>query len=123
MDEGVAAVERNEAQKIGKRLAKYFVYSCGEGEHYVGLIERLRAANTRSTIIEAIYVLIRYGTVHLKLELEELDEPKLKQLYQFIQTGSREEVTHFNSSLSTYIWAYEVEKIREQEKYLLELLS
>jgi hypothetical protein len=116
-------VERKEAHQIGKLLAEYFVYSCGEGEHYVTLIDRLRAANTRSTIIEAIYFLLRYGTEHLKLELEDLHEPKLKQLYQFIQTGSREEVTHFQSSLSIYIWEYEVEKIREQERYLLELLS
>lgn len=116
-------MERKEAQQIGKLLAEYFVYSCGEGDHYVALIDRLRAANTRSTIIEAIYILIHYGTVHLKLKLEYLHEPKLKQLYQFIQTGSREEVIHFHSSLSIYIWEYEVEKIREQERYLLELLS
>lgn len=51
----MVAVERKEAQQIGKLLAEYFVYSCGEGEHYVALIDRLRAANTRSTITKAIY--------------------------------------------------------------------
>lgn len=84
----MASVDKMEAQKTGKRLAKYFVYACGEGEHYVALIERLWAANTRSAIIEAIYVLIRYGTVHLKLELEELHEPALKAVIPFYPKGN-----------------------------------
>jgi hypothetical protein len=119
----VAKLELNEAQKIGKRLAKYIVYCCGEGEHYIPLIDRLRKANTRSLLLEAIYILIRYGKLHLKQGLEEVSKQDINNLFQFIRTENKEVVSRFHSSLSTYISTFEVENIHKQERYLLELLS
>jgi hypothetical protein len=113
----------NEAQKIGKKLARYFVHTCGEGEHYVPLIKRLRESNTRSSFLEAIYTLIYYGEIHLDQNLEDVNEQEIEQLSQFIRTGNCKEVSLFHSSLSLFIWDIEIKNIHQQERYLLKLLS
>lgn len=121
--EKVTELQLPQALDIGRKLTRYFVYCCGEGEHYVALVERLREANTRSTILEAIYRLIHYGEVCLKYRIDDIDLGNIRGLFRFIKTGAKEDVSQFHSSLSTYIWNFEVEKIREQERYLLELLG
>jgi hypothetical protein len=42
------------ARKTGNGLAEYYVYFYGEGEHYVSIIQILREAQTRSSMIESI---------------------------------------------------------------------
>ncbi len=118
----LAELELQEALKIGKKLAKYFVYSCGEGEHYISLTERLRVANTRSALLEAIYTMIRYGKQHLKQGIKDINKQEVDTIFAFIRTGDKKEVSRFYSALNTYISTFEVEHIREQERYLLELL-
>lgn len=118
-------MELSEAIQTGRELAEYFVYCCGEGDHYVELIERLRAARTRSTLVEAIYVLIRYGSLHLKHDLQNVnvDRQNIKNLFRFILKGKSDEISQFHSSLSIHIWDFELENIQQQERYLLELLT
>jgi hypothetical protein len=119
----VAKLELHEALKIGRRLAKYFVYQCSEGEHYVPLIDRLRETNTRYTFLEAIYILIRYGEQQLKRVLEDVSKRDIDEFFQFIRTGSIVEISQLYTSLSSCISNFELENMREQERYLLELLS
>jgi hypothetical protein len=113
----------NQALELAKELAEYFVYSCGEGEHYVPLITKLRGANTRSSMIESIYVLLKYGHVPLKLTLETMNQARMERLFRFIKNGKANEVLRFHSAVTTYIFAFELRKIQEQERYLLQLLS
>ncbi|WP_028777045.1 hypothetical protein [Shimazuella kribbensis] len=109
--------------EIANELAEYFVYHCGEGDHYVSLIDKLRESNTRSTLISSIYVLLRYGHIHLEQSMEKMNRRKMESLFHFIKIAKNEEVCRFHSSLITFISAFELEKIRNHERYLLELLS
>jgi hypothetical protein len=119
----VVVLKLSEAIKTGRKLAEYFVYCCGEGEHYVELINHLRVSNTRSNVLTAICILLRYGRLHLKNGIEGISKKKMEELFHFIREGKKEEVSRFHTSLSTYISTIELEKIREQERYLLRLLS
>jgi hypothetical protein len=116
-------LELKTAIKISNKMAEYFVYCCGEGEHYVPLMDKLRVANTRSLLQTAVYILLRYGHSHLKQDIENVSQRSIDDLFQFIRIGNRKEVSQFHSSLSTNISRFELKKIREQERYLLELLS
>lgn len=118
----VSGMELKEAIQTGKNLAEYFVFICGEGEHYVALIERLRAVTSRSGLLEAVNILMHYGRSHLNQELESLKQQSIDFLFQFIREGDKSEVSRFYSSLITNIANFEVEKIQEQERYLYELL-
>lgn len=109
--------------EIADELAEYFVYLCGEGDDYVSLIDKIRDSETRASLIKSIYVLLRYGHLHLKQSMEKMNRKKIDSLFHFIKTGEHDEVCRFRSSLITFISAFELEKIREQERYLLELLS
>ncbi|WP_028776119.1 hypothetical protein [Shimazuella kribbensis] len=116
-------VELTETLELAKELAEYFVYLCGEGEHYVPLITRLREAKTRSSIIESIYVLLKYGHLHLKLTMKTMNRVKMERLFSFIKKAKANDVLRFHSAITTYIFAFELGKIQEQERYLLQLLS
>jgi hypothetical protein len=116
-------MELNETIQVSRKLAEYFVYYCGDGEHYVDLVERLREANTRYTLLEAVYILLHYGDRFLKQKMESMSQKKLEDLFQFFRTGDIEKVSHFRSNLIANISTFELEKIHQQEKYLVELLS
>jgi hypothetical protein len=116
-------MELCQALELAKELAEYYVYSCGEGEHYVPLITKLREAKTRSSIIKSIYVLLKYGHLHLDLNMKTMNRVKMERLFHFIKNGKANEVLRFHSAVTTYIFAIELRKIREQERYLLQLLS
>lgn len=115
-------MELKEALRVGNKLARYFVYQC-EGKYYTSLVDRLRQANTRSNLVEGIYTLVHYGRNHLKIELKSVSQRDIDHLFRFIRTGNIEVVKLFHSSLSTHISNFEVEKIRKQEHYLLDLLG
>lgn len=116
-------MELCQALELAKELAEYYVYSCGEGEHYVPLITKLREVKTRSSIINSIYVLLKYGHLHLNLTMKTMNRVKMERLFSFIKNGKPNEVLRFHSAVTTYIFAFELRKIREQERYLLQLLS
>lgn len=116
-------MEGKEALKIGKKLAEYFAYYCSHGEHYVSLVDHLREAKTRSELLTTICILLRYGRLHLKQGIEDIGQKKMDDLYQFIREGEKEEVSRFHSSLITYISTFELENMRQQERYLLQLLT
>lgn len=107
----------------GGKLAEYFAYYAGEGVHYVLLIEQLRLANTRSDFLIAVQTLINYGELQEKQCVDKIDQASIDVLLQFIRTGNIAQVSQFRSALSHHIWIYELEKIRQQERYLLRLLS
>lgn len=48
---------------------------------------------------------------------------RMERLFDFIKTEQAKDVFRFHLALTTYIFAFELEKTREQERYLLELLS
>lgn len=116
-------MQLHEAKKIGKKLAEYFVYYCSNGEHYVALVDHLREAKTRSEVLTTICILLRYGRLHLKQGIESINRKKMDELYQFIREGNKEEVSRFHSYLITYVSTFELENMRQQERYLLELLT
>ena len=116
-------MEFKEAIKTGKELAEYFVYCCGEGEDYVSLIERLRDAKNRTTLAKAVYSLLRYGHLHLKENMKNMNKERLDALFDFISTGEIFEVRRFYSSLVTYISVFEFDNIRKKQTYLMELLN
>jgi hypothetical protein len=116
-------MELKEANKIGEKLAEYFVCYCSEGEHYVSLIDHLREAKTRSEVVTMICILLRYGKVHVKQPLEAISQRKIEELYQFIGNGEITEVSRFHAALISNISMCELENMRGQERYLLELLT
>lgn len=116
-------IQLQETLKMGRKLAEYFVYYCSNGEHYVALVDCLREAKTRSELLTTICILLRYGRLHLKQGIDGISQKKLDELYQFIREGKKEEVSRFHSSLITYVSTFELENMRQQERYLLELLT
>jgi hypothetical protein len=119
----VREMELEEALQIGGKLAEYFVYYCGEGDHYVELITQLRAANTRYTLLEAVYILLHYGERSLGKKMDGMSKKRMKELFVFFRTGEIKQVSRFRSTLNNWITTYELEKIHQQERYLVELLS
>ncbi|WP_028776947.1 hypothetical protein [Shimazuella kribbensis] len=107
---------------VSEKLSEYFVYYAGEEVYYVLLMEQLRLASTRSEFLKAVQTLIRFAKLHVKQSVDVVNQNFLDDLLQFIRTGKKEEVSQFRSSLSNYISVFELEKIRKQERYLLELL-
>lgn len=105
------------------KLAEYFVSYAGEGVHYVLLIEQLRFANTRSDFLTTVQTLINYGELQEKQCVDKIDQTSIDVLLQFIRIGNIAQVSQFRSALSHHIWIYELEKIRQQEQYLMKLLS
>jgi polynucleotide 5'-kinase involved in rRNA processing len=119
----MSEMELKEAVEAGEKLAEYFVYCCGEGDHYVELVERLREANTRYALLEAVYILLHYGDQYLNQKMGDMNQKRLENLFQFFRTGEIENVSHFRANLVASISMFELEKIHQQEKYLVELLS
>ncbi len=116
-------MELEEALQTAQKLAKYFVYCCGEGDHYVELVAQLRAADTRYTLLEAVYILLHYGERSLHQKMKNMSRKRMGSLFIFFRKGEIKEVSRFRSTLINWITTYELEKIHQQERYLVELLS
>jgi hypothetical protein len=116
-------MEWSKAKQTARELAEYFVYYCGEGDDYVPLIEKLREAKTRASLLGSVMILLCYGELSLGEKMEGMNKKRLDNLSQFIQTGDIKLVSQFRSVLIANISTFELEKIYLQERYLIELLS
>jgi hypothetical protein len=116
-------MEWDKAEQTARKLAEYFVYCCGEGDDYVSLVEKLREAKHRSALLGSIMILLCYGDVSLGQKMEGMNQKRLDDLSQFIETGDIKLVSQFRSALIADISTFELEKIHLQERYLIELLS
>lgn len=116
-------MEWAKVDQFSKYLAEYFVYYCGEGDHYVKLTDQLREVNTRSSLLKAIYMLLKYGEVQCKQKMKGMSPKKLKDLFHFLKTGEIEKISQFRASLVADISTFELEKIHQQEQYLVDLLT
>jgi hypothetical protein len=105
---------------LTEKLAEYFVCFYGDQDNYVSLMDELRNSNTRSSIIRSICVLID-NKQHFTKKC--LSQKNLNNLFRFIQEGSSKEVIIFHRMLTATISRYELKRIREQERYLIELLD
>lgn len=112
-----------EQSRMGDQLAKYFVYYAGEGEHYVELIEQFRHVRTRKAFWFAVQRLLAYRD-HQAVQQEACIHPTtLHSVLTFIRTGEINAVSQFYTIVCQSIWRYEMEKIKQQERYLLQLLE
>jgi hypothetical protein len=111
------------AQLLADDLAEYFVYYSGDKENYVSLINQLRNSKTRISIMRALYSLLDDGDLSVPGHLENISVESLNALFEFIREADGNEVIQFLHNLTVCISKYELKRIREQEKYLLELLN
>lgn len=59
----------------------------------------LREANTRYTLLEAVYILLHYGDQYLNQKMEGMNQKRLEKLFRFFRTGDIEKVSQFRASL------------------------
>jgi hypothetical protein len=115
--------EETEMQAMDEKLAEYFVYYAAESVDYVLMMEQLRLSHTRSDFLQAMERLIVCADIQAEQSGAVLEQTMIDSLLSFIRTADIVQVSEFRSSLSYYISVYELEKIHEQEQYLLELLD
>jgi hypothetical protein len=115
-------VVQNQLTRLGKEFAKYFVYCC-EGEQYVALIDQFRWAKTRPALIAAMSFLLQYGKFTTNQEPTiSITTQEWKRLNEFILDGEIDTVRQLHTTMIRYVSAYEMERIRETEKCIVELL-
>jgi hypothetical protein len=108
---------------MGDQLAKYFVYYAGEGEHYVELIKQLRRVKTRKAFWYAVQRLLAYCDHQADQQEVCIHPHTIRTILTFIRTGDITAVSQFYATVCQAIWRYEMEKIKQQEQYLLHLLE
>ncbi len=114
-------MKQEELIHLGKEFAKFFVYCC-EGEQYTSMIDEFRWAKNRLTLVESISTLLQFGKTATPINTKEISSEKCKRLTEFIQNGEFQAVKDLHTTMIRYVSAYELEKIRETEQYLTELL-
>ncbi len=111
-------------QQYGEELVRYFVYCC-EGDSYGELLDQFRLATTRFSLLETIYELLHNGEslVVQSRQAIKITPQQIEEVCDFIQSGEIAEVRDLHQFMITKIFQLEMEKIKQTEQVLLELLS